>query len=200
MHKAFSTPTLLELEGQPQLVSPAADATIAYDPSSGEELWRVYHGGMNTASKPVVGHGLIFLTSGSAGKLLAVRLGGSGDLTNQVAWKTIKGVPKRASLLLDGELLYMVSDDGIASCMEAKTGTVRWDQRLGKEYSASPILADGHLYFCDDGGKTHVVKPGRQFDEVVINTLDDGCRASPAAIGDAIYLRTKTHLYCLGKK
>src|SRR5205823_4379400 len=114
-HKAYSTPTLLEVNGQLQLISPSAEATIAYDPRSGEELWRVHHGGMNEASKPVVGHGLVYLTSGSAGNLLAVRLGGSGYLTGQVAWKAIRGVPKRASLLLDGELLYMVSDDGIAS-------------------------------------------------------------------------------------
>jgi len=200
LHKAYSTPTLLELDGRPQAISPAADATISYDPRSGEELWRVYHGGMNTASKPVIGHGLIYLTSGSAGNLLALRLGGAGDVSSQVEWKIIKGAPKRASLLLDGELLYMVNDDGIATCVEAKTGKVNWQERVGKEYSASPIMADGHIYFCDDGGKTHVVKPGREFTEVAVNTLDAGCRASPAAVGDAIYLRTKTHLYCIGKK
>jgi outer membrane protein assembly factor BamB len=199
--KAYSTPSILDLNGKPQLISPSAEATIAYDPKSGDELWRVHHGGMNEACKPVFGHDLIYLSSGHTSNVLAVKQGGSGMLPpSAIAWRTIKAGPSRPSLLLAGDGLFMVSDNGFASCVDAKNGKQHWQERLGGGFSASPVLADGRIYMCDQDGKTQVIAASTVFKSEAVNKLDDGCMASPAIVGDAIYVRTKTNLYCIGKK
>jgi outer membrane protein assembly factor BamB len=199
--KSYSTPSVFDVDGKPQLVSPSAEATIAYDPATGRELWRVIHGGMNAATRPLRGDGLIFLTSGHTMQLLAVRQGGHGEIGDDgVAWKVRRGVPTRPSPLLAGDLLFMVSDLGVASCLEAKTGKQLWQERLDGHFSASPVCAAGHLYLADEEGKTHVLAAGPTFKEVAVNRLDAGCMASPAVAGDALYLRTKTHLYCIGRR
>ncbi len=198
--KAYSTPSIFEIDGKAQLVSPAAEATISYDPKTGDEYWRLHTGGMNEALKPVMGHGLIFLNSGHTANVLAVKQGGAGVLPkDSVVWKTIKAGPTRPSLLLVDDLLYMFSDKGFASCVDAKTGMQHWQERLGGDFSSSPTLADGHIYISDQDGKTHVLAVGKEYKSEAVNKLDAGCMASPAMIGDAIYLRTKTHLYCIGK-
>jgi outer membrane protein assembly factor BamB len=201
LKKAYSTPSIVAVDGKAQLISPAAVATTAYDPLTGEELWKVYHGGMNAACRPVSGHGLVFLTSGHTKNLLAIRQGGSGELDkDSVVWKLNRGVPSRPSLLLIDDLLYMVSDDGMASCVEAKTGKVVWHERLGGAFSSSPVYAAGHIYIADESGKTYVLASGQKFAIEATNKLDAGCMASPAVAGDAIFLRTKTHLYCIAKR
>src|SRR5262245_18341643 len=203
LKKAYATCSIVTVKGKPQLVSPAAVGTVAYDPKTGEELWTVYHGGMNAAPPPVYGDGLVFLCTGTGGfRLLGLRPTGSGDVTEtHVAWKYNKAVPTRtAPLLLDG-LLYMVGEGGIASCLEAKTGKLVWTKRLGGAFTASPIYAGGHLYFFDqNAGKCHVLSPGRDAKVVAVNTLDDGCMATPAVAGKALFVRTKTHLYRIEKK
>jgi outer membrane protein assembly factor BamB len=156
---------------------------------------------MNGSARPVMGNGLLYLTSGHNKKLLAVAPTGSGMLPPAaVKWQSNKSVPSRPSLLLDGELLYTVSDDGFASCYEAATGKVLWNERLGDEFSASPVLANGFLYFCNQNGRTSVVAAGRKFSLEAVNRLDGGFMASPAVAGDNLILRTKTHLYAVGKK
>jgi len=158
----------------------------------------------------VMGGGLLYLTSGHNGKLLAVKPNGTGMLSKDViAWKAEKAVPSRPSVLLDGELLYMVSDNGIASCLDAATGKVYWSERLDGEFSASPILAGKYLYCCNQGnqigkgspnGKTFVLATGKTFNVVAENRLDGGFMASPAVAGNDLFLRTKTHLYCVGTR
>jgi len=200
LKKAYSTPTIIDVNGKPQLVSPAAEATIAYDPVSGDELWRVIHSGMNEASKPVFGHGMVFLNNGHKTTLYAVRLGGSGLLTDDdVAWKASRAVPSRPSMLLIDDYLYMVNDQGVASCVEAKTGKYRWNERVCKGMSGSPVVAGGKIYMADQEGTTAVVEASPTFKPVATNKLADGCMASPAVVDGAIFLRTKTHLYCIGK-
>jgi outer membrane protein assembly factor BamB len=93
----------------------------------------------------------------------------------------------------------MISDKGIATCLDAMTGKQLWTERLGGDFCASPLYADGHIYLCDEQGQTHVLRPGSQFRSIAVNTLDAGCMASPCAVGDAIFVRTKTHLYCIAK-
>ena len=199
--KAYATPALFEIGGKQHLVCPSAVNTIAYDPKTGAELWRVAHDGMNGSARPVMGNGLVYLTSGHNKKLLAVAPTGSGTLpASAVKWQSTKSVPSRPSLLLDGELLYTVSDDGFASCYEAATGKVLWNERLADEFSASPVLANGFLYFCNQSGKTFVVAADRKFSLEAVNRLDGGFMASPAVAGDNLILRTKTHLYAVGKK
>jgi outer membrane protein assembly factor BamB len=202
LYKAYSTPTIVNVSGHEEMISPSAEATIAYDPKTGAELWRIHHGGMNEACKPVFGNGLIYLTTGHTSNVLAVKAGGKGLLApSSVAWKTIKATPSRPSLLLMDDALFMVSDKGFAASVDPKTGEQQWQERLGGDFCASPILADGKIYVFDqDSGKAHVLATGKEFKSLAVNKLDDGCMASPAAVGDALYVRTKTHLYCLGTK
>jgi outer membrane protein assembly factor BamB len=201
LKKGFATPSILELNGKPQLVSPAAEATIAYDPLTGNELWRVIHGGMNEAARPVFGHGMIYLTSGHTTNLLAVRQGGTGLLSkDDIVWKTNRAVPSRPSLLLIDDYLYMVSDAGIASCVDAKTGKYLWNERLGKPQSGSPIAVGGRIYAASEEGTTYIFEAAPKFKLVAANKLDAGCMASPAVVDGALFLRTKTHLYCIESK
>jgi outer membrane protein assembly factor BamB len=201
LKKAYSTPTLITVGGKPQLICPSATATIAYQPATGEELWRVEHGGMNVSSRPLFGGGRLYLTSGHTAKLLAVRPDGRGNVTDShIDWTFNKGVPTRPSLLLIEERLYMVSDKGIASCVDARTGQLLGQVRLGDNFSASPLYAAGHIYFANETGRVYVVEPTPALKVVSINPLDEGCMASPAVAGEAIFLRTRTHLYRIEEK
>ena len=188
LKKGFATPAILEVNGKPQLVSPAAEATIAYDPTTGDEIWRVTHGGMNEAARPVFGHGMIYLTSGHTKNLLAVRQGGTGMLSkDDIAWRSNRAVPSRPSMLLIDDYLYMVSDDGFASCVDAKTGKYVWNERLGKPTSASPVAVGGLIYSVNEEGSTFIFEAAPKFQLVATNKLDAGCMASPAVIdGDAV--------------
>jgi outer membrane protein assembly factor BamB len=196
--KAFSTPHVAAIDGKDVLLSSGAKAHYAYDPPTGKELWRVEERGQHSAStRPVVGHGLIFFPTGfSKGQLLAVKPGGSGVVTDtHVAWRAKRGVPNKPSLLLDNDLLFMVDDNGFASCLEAKTGKELWQERIGGAYSASPILAEGRIYALSEEGKTVVFEAGREFKKLAENKLADGFMASPAVSGKALFLRTKKALY-----
>ena len=197
--KAYCTATVIEVDGKPQLVYPSAGDTIAYEPRTGEELWRVHHGGMNAAARPLFGHGRLFINTASGGlKLFAMRVGGSGDVTkSNIDWTSTQGVSTRSSQLLVGDWLFMVSDAGIATCLDAKTGKLLWQKRLAGEFSASPIGAEGRVYYCNQVGETFVVAAQPKYELLATNKLDDGCMASPAVYDKAIYLRTKTHLYRL---
>ncbi len=198
--KAFATPSVFEINGRPQLVAPAAMGTIAYDAATGDEVWRVIHGGMNEACRPVLANGLIYLTTGSSAGLVAVKAGLTGDLTNTgVAWKMTRAAPTRPSPLVLGDLLFLVNDTGTASCLDAKTGKVVWKESLDGKFSASPVYAEGNVYFTSETDKTFVVAADRAFRLVETNKLDSGCMASPAVADGAIFLRTKTHLYRIGK-
>jgi outer membrane protein assembly factor BamB len=207
--KAFATAHVANIDGKPTLLSIGAKAFYAYEPDTGKDLWRVEERTSHSAgTRPVVGHGLVFVPTGwSSGFVLAVRPGKKGEVldtnatTNdssqqlQIAWKSKRNVPKKPSLLLIDDLLYGIDEGGIATCMEAKTGAEVWRERVGGNYSASPIYADGNIYFCSEEGKTTVVKAGRQFFKISENTLPDGFMASPAAVDRALYLRTRTRLY-----
>jgi outer membrane protein assembly factor BamB len=202
--KAYATPAIFLVDGNPQLVCPSAECTIAYDPKTGNEIWRVSHGGMNGSARPVMADGLVYLTSGHDKKLLALKPGATGLIpADSVKWLAAKDVSTRPSLLIDGGLLYMVSDNGIASCLDAATGKVYYSERIDGEYSTSPVLANGRIYYCNQIGKTFVLATGKSFSVVAENRLGeakDGFMASPAVAGDALYLRTKSHLYQVGKK
>jgi outer membrane protein assembly factor BamB len=195
--KAYCTARVIEVNGKPQLVYPSAGATIAYEPTSGEELWRVRHGGMNAACPILFGNGRLFINTAAGGfKLFALRAGGTGDVTNtHVEWKCSQGTSTRASQLLIDNRIYMVSDAGIASCLDADTGKAVWQSRLGGEFTSSPVCAEGRIYFCNQDGETFVVAAQPEFKLLATNRLDDGFMASPAICGKSLYLRTKTHLY-----
>jgi len=191
LRKAFATPHIVTMDGRLMLISFGAKAAYAYDPLTGHEYWRVEERAQHSAStRPVIGHGLIFYPTGfSAGQLLAIK----PDST--VAWRIKRGVPNKPSLLLVDDLLYMVTDAGIASAVEAKTGEMVWQKRIGGEYSASPVYADSKLWFFSEDGKTTVLNLGRNGEVVAENQLGDGFLASPAIAGKAFFLRSRSHLY-----
>jgi outer membrane protein assembly factor BamB len=194
--KAYSTPLLIEAGGKPQLISPFASHTIAYDPQTGKRLWSVKHGGMNAAGRPLYGNGLVYVTTADGpNPLVAINPIGEGDITNNIAWRSTKGIPKRPSPILLGDLLFLMNDSGVASCMDAKTGKEIWTKRLPGEYWASPLYANGLIYCFSQQGDIPVFKASREFELVVENKLDDGFVASPAVSGNALILRSKTHLY-----
>lgn len=196
--KAFATPHVATIDGKDVLLSSGAKAHYAYDPLTGKELWRVEERGQHSAStRPVLGHGLIFFPTGfSKGQLLAIKPGGSGVVTEtHLAWRAKRGVPNKPSLVLVDELLFMVDDNGFASCLEAKTGQELWQERIGGAYSASPIVAEGRIYALSEDGRTVVFEAGRDFKKLAENKLSDGFMASPAVSGKALFLRTKKALY-----
>ena len=196
--KAFSTPLIVEVEGRPLLISLGGKAMYAYEPMTGKEVWRLEDRSSHTAStRPVAGHGLIFyLTGWEKSKLNAIKAGGRGDVTaTNVVWQFTRAIPTKPSLLLVDDLIFMVNDVGIASCVEAKTGTLVWQQRIGGTFSASPLSVPGRIYLFDEDGKTTVLAAGRQFKVLAENQLDNGFMASAAVAGDALILRTSMDLY-----
>ena len=196
LRKAHSTPLIVNIDGTPQMFSPGAKAAYAYDPRTGRELWQVHYIAWSAAPRPLYSQGLALMITGlGATELWAIRIGGQGDVTDtRVAWK-VKNAAQTASPIIVDDLLYMVSDSGVAMCVEVATGKLVWRERLGGTYAASPIYVDGRLYFCNQQGKTIVLKPGRTREVLATNKLDEGCLASPAVDGKALFLRTKTHLY-----
>ncbi len=199
MKKGYGTARVIDVNGVKQLVYPSAGATIAYVPETGEEIWRMKHGGMNACNTPLYHNGLLYLNSASGGfKLFAMQPDGSGDLTNtHVVWKTSQGVPTRASTILVDDMLFMVADAAVVTCLDAKTGKRIWNKRLEGEFSSSPIYAEGKLYFSNQDGKSFVVAASAEYELLATNELEAGCMASPAVSGKAIYLRTKQALYRL---
>ncbi len=197
--KAFSTPAIFKIDGKNQMISPAAVGTVSYDPSTGEELWKVHHGGMNAACRPLLVDGKIVISTGDGGwKLFAVKPDGKGDVTStHVAWKTIKGVPSRSTPIQVGNQLFMVNEAGTLSELDTKSGEVVRQERLGGVFYSSPLFADGKLFLFNEQGSGFVVKPEKDWKILQTNKLDSGCMASPAAVGMGIILRTKTHLYLL---
>lgn len=203
LRKAFATPQVAQLNGRWEMISLGAKAAYSYDPFTGKELWRVEERAQHSAStRPVIGHGMIFYPTGfSTGQLFAVRIGGNGLLDESaIAWKVKRGVSNKPSILLIDDLIFMIGDTGIASCIEAKTGTQVWQERIGGEYSASPVYADGKVWLFSEDGKTTVIKPSRTFEKLAENKLGDGFLASPALAGKAMYLRSRTQLYRIEKK
>ena len=153
-------------------------------------------GSHSGACRPVVGHGLVFSPMGAGLELWAVRPDGRGVVTDtHVVWKYKRGVPRRPSVLLVGDLLFMVDDGGVATCVEAQTGKEVWKERLGGNYSASPIDCGGKVYFFDQDGKATVIEAAREYKVIAVNRLEDGFMASPAVSGGALFLRTKSALY-----
>ncbi len=195
--KAFCTPTVITVDGKPQLISPAARAAIAYDPHSGKEIWRIHYQNHSATARPLFGHGLVFINSGfGKARLYAVRPDGQGDVTDtKIAWTAKQSIGSKPSSLLIDDLLYVIHDQGTASCLEATTGKTVWKKRVGGNFSASPVYADGKIFFINEGGETTVIKSGREYVEIAKNQLDDGCMASPAVVDNSLLIRTRTHLY-----
>ena len=200
--KAFATAKLIAVNGQRQLIAPGGEVTVAYDPETGSEIWRVRHpGGFNVAARPLFAHGMTYIfTSGLTGYLLAIKADGTGDVTDShVAWSSTRSTPRIPSPIILGDLMFMVTDKGgIVRCLNAKTGDEVWKKRLGGDHWASPFYADGNLYFLSKTGEVRVLNAAETEPEnVTENRLDARFLASPAVAGSSLLLRSTTHLYCV---
>jgi len=217
--RAFSTPLLLykpearargpqpetsnlKPETRAQAIIPGAQWLISYDPATGRELWRVNMGDCHAIiPRPVYRDGIVYVCTGyMKPQLWAVRTDGSGDVTDtHVAWKYDKQVPEISSPIIIGSEIYFVSSLGILTCLDAASGAQVWQHRFGGNFSASPIAADGKIYFTSREGVTTVIRPGRPYDELARNQLFGQTLASPAICGNALIIRADRILYCLGQ-
>ena len=197
---AYSTPLIVRLADGDQLISAGAFRVVAYEPRTGKEIWHVLYGdGFSNVPRPVFGNGLVFICTGfQQPSLLAIRVDGRGDVTkSHVIWRRDRGAPLTPSPLLVGEELYLINDNGIATCLDASTGKEHWQQRIGGNHSASPLYADGRIYFLSEDGQSVVIAPGKEFKILATNQLNGQTLASMAVSDGAIFLRSDSHLYCL---
>lgn len=206
--KGFGTPHVGVFEGLPMMISQGAKALYGYDPATGKEYWRVEERTAHSAStRPVAVNGLVFVPSGwSKGTLLAVKPGTRGEVVDansdrlengglKVVWKSKRSTPNKPSVQPVGDLLFTIDDGGVASCLEMATGQMVWNERVGGNFSASPIATSDRVYFFNEEGKSTVIEAGRTFKKLAENQLGDGFMASPAVAGRALFLRSRTHLY-----
>jgi outer membrane protein assembly factor BamB len=201
---AYSTPLLIEVNGQKQLVSTGGEWAMGYAPQTGQEIWRFrYPAGYSNVPRPVYGQGLVFLCSGYDNPwIYAVSPDGAGDVTeSHMAWKLDKGAPLNPSPILIGAELYLVDDSGIVNCLDAKTGKPHWKKRVGGNFSASLLYAENRIYMLDEAGKTYVFAPTKdEYRELAVNELPGRTQASIAAADESLFLRTDKSLYRIQNK
>ena len=202
MKFTFGAPLAIEAAGRRQIVVMGASAITAHDPADGREIWRVRTARDSAGPQPVFAHGLLFVSAGYLRTdLFAIRPDGTGDVTDtHVMWRVSKGAPLTPALVAVGSELFGVNDAGIATCWEAKTGRVLWQERLPGNYSAAPVAAEGRIYFLNDEGLTTVVRAAREFSILAKNPLGEMTLASPAVSDGAIFIRTLRHVWRLGLK
>jgi len=207
---AYTTPVLLEHEGKTQIVISGGDYVTGHDFETGKEIWRA--GGLNPLKRPnyrvvptpIVVEGIIYAPTRKK-PLLALKAGGTGDITeSHLVWKYEgSAAPDVPSPVSDGEYFYMVDDRGLVTCLDAKTGTLIWGPETTTEgiVSASPILVDGKLYIINENAVTSIVSVGQEFKLLATNELDGSYTlASPAVSDSQLFIRTSTHLYCIGRE
>jgi outer membrane protein assembly factor BamB len=196
LKKSYGTPLVVEFDGQPHVVSPGADWLYSYDPVTGRELWKLPYEklGFSIAPRPVAGDGMIFMsTAFMQAEILAVKY--DGKSAPQVAWRYGRQAPTIPSPLLVENEIYIISDKGIAACLDAKTGKPHWTERLPGNYAASPLFADGKIYFANREGLTTAIAPATSYQLLGTGQLPGQILASPAAVGQALYIRTDQELY-----
>jgi outer membrane protein assembly factor BamB len=199
---SFSTPVLITVGSQRQIISPGSDVVLALEPTTGKEIWRVlYKNGYSVVPRPVFGNGLLYVITGyDSPELLAIKPDGTGDVTeSHIAWRTKKNVGLTPSLLLHGSELFMVSDAGIASCLNAMTGETHWQQRLNAPFSASPLLSEGKLFLLSEDGQGIVLTATKEFKELGRNEMKERTFASYSPLPGGFLLRTETTLYRVAK-
>ena len=208
---SWSTPTIWRNTKRVEIVTNASQYARGYDPESGKELWRLDKRSEVTVPTPVVNRDLAFVTSGNRPiqPIYAIRAGATGDISLKsgeksnasVAWGKLRGGPYMPSPILYGRYYYTCGNAGMVTCYEAETGKEVYKERLGgTSYTASPVAADGRIYFISEQGEVRVVKAGPTFEVLAVNKIDDTCMASPAISGGVLYVRTKDSLIALGRK
>ena len=198
---SFSTPLAITVNGHTQLISPGSNCVVAYNPQTGEEIWRVRYEGYSIVPRPVFADGLVYISTCFDSPItMAIQTDGIGDVTDtHVAWTENRAAPNTPSMLLINDRLYMVSDRGVASCLNAKTGETVWRERLGGNFSASPVVAGGRIYFQSEEGETIVVEAADEFNEIARNDIAERMFASLSVVNDDFLIRTETKLYRIGE-
>jgi outer membrane protein assembly factor BamB len=201
---SFSTPLAIEVDGKTQIISPASGLVGAYDPTDGHEVWRVLTGlGYSVVPRPIYANGLLLLSSGFDNPVVYAidPNGAKGDATNtHVRWKERKAAPATPSIVAVGHEAYWVSDGGIAACADIESGKIHWSHRLGGNVSASPLAAEGRIYFQNESGVGFVVKAGKTFELISENDLGERSLASYCVSDGVIFIRTIDHLWKIGAK
>jgi len=198
--KAYGTPLVVTINGRPEVVSSAANNIYGYDPQTGKELWKIHYGelGFSMSTVPVADDQQIYFST-AFGKSAMIALKYAGLPQPEVAWRNNKNAPKMCSPVLHNGLLFYVDDGGIVSCVDTKTGEAFYRERIGGKFSASPMIADGKLYFCSREGVVTIINAAKEFKILAQNTLDGPIMASPIADGSALFIRTDKALYKIGK-
>jgi outer membrane protein assembly factor BamB len=200
----WGTPVAVRVGDHDEIVVNGQSRVQAYDPDTGRELWRCSGSTYEVIPTPVVGRGMVFCSSGRAGPTLAIRPGGSGDVTrSHLVWSSPRGSPFVPSPIVYGDHLYMVNDmASIVTCIEAATGRTAWQGRLGvaqrEGFSASPVAVDGKVFFTNDDGETFVLRAGPKFELLHVNRLGERTLASPALVEGRWYIRTDRNLVAIG--
>jgi outer membrane protein assembly factor BamB len=209
---SWPTPTVAEVEGKAELVTHATKFIRGYDPRTGQELWRLGPNSEVTTPTPIVANGLVYVTNGYRGiqPIYAIRLGGRGDLTlpegkdasEFIAWSKKKGGPYTPTPIVYGDELYAVSNNGVFTSWDAKTGAQIYQQRIGEQggaCSASPVAADGKIYLSMEDGEVNVVKAGREFQLLARNPIGEVLMATPALSEGVLYVRGMQSVFAIGK-
>jgi outer membrane protein assembly factor BamB len=199
--RAFSTPLIISVAGKDQVVIPGAFCVYSYDPHSGKEIWRVKYGGFSNVPRPVFAAGLVFVCTGFATpELIAIRPDGEGDVTStHIAWRQRKNAPHVPSPVIVGDHLFMVSDQGIVTCLEAKSGKSLWTERLGGSFGASLLAAGNTVYAFEDSGKTVLFAAEDAYRELGRNMLNGKVQATPAVADGFLFIRTDQRLVKVGR-
>jgi outer membrane protein assembly factor BamB len=204
---AYTTPLLVNVDGQPQLLVMGGNQLDAYDPRTGRQLWFLSGlVGGRTVTSPTVSDATIFATRGKRGPLFALPLSPAPAPSTsverarrEILWTDSQGTPDSCSPVAHALLLFTITDDGIGRCYDTKTGKLKWKQRLAGEYKASPIVVEGRVLFLNTAGLCTIVSASSRFDKLAENQLDDQMLASPVVALEHIYLRGRRGLYCIGR-
>jgi outer membrane protein assembly factor BamB len=197
---AHVTPHVLREDGAVRIISAAGDVVQGFNATDGQRLWTVRSQGEGVVPSVVIDGGLIFTASGFEDPTIrAIRPGGKGDVTaTHLAWEWKKAVPSLSSFIYANDCLFTINEGGIAQCLEAASGKLLWQQRIGGQHSASPVCAEGRVYFLAEDGTATIVEAAREFKQLAQNRLSGRFQASCAVSGKQLFFRSDTHLYCVG--
>jgi outer membrane protein assembly factor BamB len=204
--RTWATPLVVRNPDRPELIASGAESVISYDPATGKELWHCEGVVSNPIPSPVSGHNIVVVSAGSAAKrAIAVRLGGSGNLTgtNSIAWKYDKGTAYVPSPILYDDYLYLMTDSGIITCLDVRTGEVKYSGGrvpVPASFKASPVAFDGKILLSSEDGDTFIVKAGPVFEIIGTNSIGEPVYSSPAISNGKIFIRGDKHLYCIAKR
>ncbi|HEY1083748.1 MAG TPA: PQQ-binding-like beta-propeller repeat protein [Prosthecobacter sp.] len=199
---SFSTPLVIEVNGRRQLITAGSGVVNSLDPQTGKEIWQArYDQGFSVVPRPVYAHGMVYVATGYGKPVcLAIKADGSGDVTDtHIAWKIEKFVPHNPSMVVAGDEIYFVADNGVLTSADAKTGEVHYQERCTGPISASILHADNKLYLQDEKGAGFVVKPGKTFEVLAKNELPEKSLASYGVVDSDLLIRTEGHLWRVGK-